>query len=216
MSAAPTLALERELFGAGARLVAGIDEVGRGAFGGPVSVGVALVSAETGRPPAKLRDSKLLSGVAREKLLPDIAAWCVASAVGDASAAEIDDVGIVGALRLAALRALAALPEAPDAVILDGVHDWLTPPPADLFAEPEPNSFSVTMKVKADMTCASVAAASVVAKVHRDALMLRLEQELPGYGWAAHVGYGTPAHREAIARLGLSPAHRKSWKLLED
>ena len=216
MSTAPTLQLERELFASGAALVAGMDEVGRGAFGGPVSVGVCLVDATVSAPPAKLRDSKLLSGVAREKLLPEIDAWCVARAVGDASAAEIDELGIVGALRLAGMRALAQLPTVPDLVILDGVHDWLTPPPADLFDTSEPVSFKVTTKVKGDLTCASVAAASVCAKVHRDSFMLKLEKAFPGYGWSSHVGYGTAAHREAIAKLGLSEMHRKSWKLVDE
>lgn len=213
MSISPTLGLERELLANGALTVVGIDEVGRGAFGGPVTVGVCMVTAETGQPPSKLRDSKLISAIAREKLIPEIAVWAKATAIGDATAAEVDELGIVGALRLAGMRALAQLPQQPDAVILDGSHDWLTPPPADLFTEVAELPFRVLMKVKADQSCASVAAASVVAKVHRDSFMIKLESEYPGYGWAAHVGYGTPAHREAIAKLGLTPMHRQSWQL---
>lgn len=213
MRTAPTLGFERELLTGAARLLVGMDEVGRGAFGGPVSVGACLIDSNVVAPPGKLRDSKLLSAVAREKLLPEIREWCIAAAVGDATPAEIDEHGIVGALRLAGQRALAQLPDQPDIVLLDGAHDWLTPPPADLFETPAELPFSVVMKVKADLSCASVAAASVVAKVHRDNLMLRLEHEFPGYGWADHVGYGTPAHRAAIARLGLCAAHRQSWSL---
>lgn len=214
MATAPNLKLERELIAAGAELVVGLDEVGRGAFGGPVTVGACVVSAEVGQPPAGLRDSKLLTAVAREKLRPLIERWAVAVAVGDASPAEIDELGITAALRLAGTRALAALGVEPGAAILDGSHDWLTPPPASLFDEPSDFALSVRMKVKADLSCASVAAASVMAKVHRDGLMRHLDAEFPGYGWAAHVGYGTPAHRQAIAQLGLSPAHRRSWNLL--
>lgn len=215
MTQPPTLGLERELLAQGATWLVGMDEVGRGAFGGPVTVGVCLIDQHVTPPPTKLRDSKLLSAVAREKLLPEISAWAVATAVGDATAVEIDQLGIVGALRLAGTRALAQLSQIPDVVLLDGVHDWLTPPPADLFSDGGELPFRVTTKVKADLSCASVAAASVVAKVHRDRLMLRMEQEYPGYGWADHVGYGTPAHRAAIARLGLCDAHRRSWSLTD-
>lgn len=213
MRTAPTLGFERELLAGPAELLVGMDEVGRGAFGGPVSVGACLIDGSATSPPTKLRDSKLLSAVARERLLPEIRQWCIAVAVGDSSAAEIDEFGIIGALRLAGQRALAQLPAQPHIVLLDGVHDWLTPPPADLFDSPAELPFDVVMRVKADLSCASVAAASVVAKVHRDGLMLRLEQEFPGYGWADHVGYGTPAHRAAIAKLGLCAAHRQSWSL---
>lgn len=215
MSAAPTLKTERGFIASGLRLVAGIDEVGRGAYGGPVTVGVCVVDDTTSTPPPKLRDSKLLSAVAREKLIPEIEAWCVAWAVGDAEPFEVDEFGIVGALRLAGMRAISQLPETVSQVLLDGSHDWLTPPPADLFSDSEQLPFAVTTKVKADQSCASVAAASVFAKVHRDTLMLRYESLYPGYGWASHVGYGTPAHREAIAKLGLCAAHRQSWSLVE-
>ena len=209
----PTLKRERELFAQGFQLAAGMDEVGRGAFGGPVSVGVCVVNASTGQMPSGLKDSKLLSAVAREKLSPLVSSWAVATAVGDAAAHEIDELGIVGALRLAGMRALAALEVQPDYILLDGSHDWLSPEADSLFSPPSAFSIPVEMKVKADQTIACVAGASVVAKVHRDTLMRHLEAVYPGYGWAAHVGYGTPTHRQAIAALGLSPAHRKSWKL---
>ena len=210
----PTLHFERELFAAGATVVAGIDEVGRGALAGPVSVGIALVVPSVGDPPSGLTDSKLLTATAREALIPRIHDWCLASAVGHATSAEIDEFGIIAALRVACLRALDALPVAPDMVILDGSHDWLTQAD-DLFADPKARSTPpVRMRVKADLTCASVSAASVVAKVERDALMRALDAEFPGYGFAGHKGYGSESHRDAIREIGASDAHRRSWKLL--
>ena len=110
----PSLKRERELFAQGIGLVAGMDEVGRGAFGGPVTVGVCVVAASTGPMPAGLRDSKLLTVAAREKLAPAVSQWAVDSAVGDAQPEEIDELGIVGALRLAGMRALAALAVKPE------------------------------------------------------------------------------------------------------
>lgn len=208
----PNLIVEQSLLERGG-LVGGMDEVGRGAFGGPVCVGLCVVDASVGAVPAGLKDSKLLTAIARDKLVKPVMEWAIASAVGEASAAEIDDLGIVGALRLAGMRALEQVDVAPDFIILDGSHDWLTPPSSDLFTEGVVFSSEVTMKVKADLTCASVAGASVIAKVHRDTHMRHLESVYPGYGWSSHVGYGTAAHREAIAKLGLSPVHRKSWKL---
>lgn len=209
----PTLEFEHDLLMGGARHVAGIDEVGRGALAGPVSVGVVVVHATTAEVPQGLADSKLLRAPIRESLVPRIHEWAVTYAVGHASAEEIDAVGIVDALRQAALRALSLLTVAPDVVILDGSHDWLTRS-ADLFAEPVgPSTPTVRMRVKADLTCASVSAASVLAKVERDAIMRDLDVGYPGYGLAGHKGYGSDAHRDAIRRLGPSPIHRRSWKL---
>ena len=214
MAAAPTLDVEQPLL-ATHRLVAGIDEVGRGALGGPVSVGVAVIDATVAPFPVGLADSKLLTAARREALAPQVRAWAVGHAVGHASAAEIDEHGIVDALRIAALRALAALDMVPDIVILDGSHDWLTRE-VDLFTAGADvvSTPPVIMKVKADQTCAVVAAASVLAKVERDAIMVQLDAQHPGYGFAGHKGYGSATHREAIATLGPSPVHRVSWRLL--
>ncbi|MEY3407776.1 MAG: Ribonuclease [Actinomycetota bacterium] len=209
----PNLKLERELLAQDFEYVIGIDEVGRGAFGGPVSVGVCAVTENMNPAPSGIKDSKLLTAVAREKLAPEVKNWAAYWAVGDAEPHEIDELGINQALRLAALRALNEIPISRAAIILDGSFDWLSPPPANLFETADDFEHTVLMKVKADQTCLSVAAASVLAKVHRDGLMRHLDGIYPGYGWASHVGYGTSAHREAIAKLGLSPAHRKSWKL---
>jgi ribonuclease HII len=139
--------------------------------------------------------------------------------VGHASAAEIDEVGIIAALRRAGLRALAALPVRPDAVLLDGSHDWLTRPGQasllDLFeaAEAAVAVPPVTTRVKADLTCASVAAASVLAKTERDEIMRTLADRHPQYGWAHNKGYASPDHLEALREHGPCAEHRRSWRL---
>ncbi len=215
----PTRHLERELFAAGHRLVAGMDEVGRGALAGPVSVGVVVVDETTGRLPRGLRDSKLLTPAAREALCEPVRRWSVGSAVGHAQPAEIDAIGIIAALRLAGNRALAVLAAqglVPDIVILDGVHDWLTPP-ADLFADLEQTAFPapppVRTQVKGDMRCAAVAGASVLAKCERDAIMVELAEHHPEYGWHSNKGYSAPEHLAALRAQGPSELHRRSWRL---
>ena len=220
----PSLRLERQFLRAGHALVAGVDEVGRGSLAGPVSVGVLVVDAATRTAPTGLRDSKLLTPAAREALAPRVRRWAVASAVGHAEPGEIDAVGIVAALRLAGRRALAQLPVLPDLVILDGNHDWLSDPrepslldaldglgdPAAGLPCPAP---AVTTRVKADVTCAAVAGASVLAKTTRDALMTARHEEFPHYGWAGNKGYSAPDHLEALAAHGACPQHRRSWRL---
>lgn len=227
MTAVATRELELSLLG-GRRLLAGMDEVGRGALAGPVTVGVAWVDAEVGEPPSGLTDSKLLTPAKRAALCEPIRQWVRAWGVGHASPDEIDAHGIVVALRLAGQRALmqaaamSGLPF-PELVILDGVHDWLTEPQDDLFVAMRESAADlqwsagghvappVHMQVKADMSCAVVAAASVLAKVDRDTLMITHED--PGYGWASNKGYASAAHVEGLRRLGASSFHRRSWKL---
>lgn len=204
----PTLDYERAMHAAGARYVIGADEVGRGAIAGPVAVGLAVVSAEVGPHPVGLRDSKMLAEKKRELLAPLAADWALFSAVGLASAEEVDRIGIIAALGLAGKRALVTLHGlgaaiAQSVVLLDGSHDWLTPALA--------NPLRVHTRVKADQDCASVAAASVVAKVHRDRLMIEADVATPGYGWSGNKGYGSAAHYEAIARLGATDHHRRTW-----
>jgi len=148
--------------------------VGRGSLGGPVSVGLVVVDSTTRRPPAGLRDSKLLAPAARESLVPRIEAWSCCWAIGHASAAEIDEIGILRALRLAGERALAQLRVWPDLVLLDGNYDWFTRPDRAVSSPTKIEPAQVTLKVKADLTCASVAAASVIAKVARDRHMVEL------------------------------------------
>jgi ribonuclease HII len=188
--------------------VIGCDEVGRGAIAGPVAVGLGAVHLECGEMPVGLRDSKLLSEKRREALYPTATSWVQAHAVGLADAREVDEIGIVAALGLAGRRALTALHEAgvgimSSVVVLDGNHDYLTP----ALATPP----RITTRVKADRDCASVAAASVIAKVHRDRMMIAADDEHPGYGWAGNKGYGSTAHYAALTELGPSPLHRLTW-----
>lgn len=204
----PTLELEHELLGAGAALVIGCDEVGRGALAGPVAVGMAALGLDAGAFPAGLRDSKMLSEKRREALHPRVSEWVRHSAVGMASAEEVDALGITACLGLAGRRALVELhhlgvPLLDSVVLLDGSHDWLTP----ALAHPVP----VRLRVKADRDCASVAAASVLAKVHRDRLMVAWHEESPEYGWAGNKGYGSQAHLDAIRASGASRIHRRTW-----
>jgi ribonuclease HII len=226
VSAVPTLRVERSLLRSGATAVACVDEVGRGALAGPVSVGVAVVTAQVRTAPKGLRDSKLLTPRARHALLPRLRRWTVDSAVGHADPYEVDAVGIVAALRVAAARAFAQLSGRPDLALLDGSHDWLAVPdePAALFPDPRSSIAGqladlsvlparVVTRIRADLTCAGVAAASVLAKCERDALMVGLSAEHPVYGWAVNKGYSAPDHIEALRVHGPSPMHRRSWNL---
>jgi len=204
----PHLDVEREMHAAGARFVIGCDEVGRGAIAGPVSVGLAVVDVTIGPLPVGLRDSKMLSEKKRELIAPLAAEWALFSSVGEASALEVDQLGISRALGLAGKRALVLLHEMganirESVVLLDGAFDWLNP----ALASP----VRVQKRVKADRDCASVAAASVVAKVNRDRLMITSDGEYPGYGWAGNKGYGSAGHFAAIAELGATELHRHTW-----
>ncbi|MFK0005910.1 ribonuclease HII [Paenarthrobacter sp. NPDC090520] len=216
----PTLDVERSFLASGARLLAGVDEVGRGALAGPVSVGIAVVDLQDHGLLADVRDSKLLKPEDRDRLEPLVREWAVASAVGHASSKEIDEIGIIAALRLAGTRAwfeILAGGVTPDIVLLDGSHNWLSPEvQASLFdAAPDVPACEapVHTRIKADMSCLSVAAASVLAKVARDRIMVDLHSELPAYGWNENKGYATAAHREVIRVQGPSAYHRTSWHL---
>lgn len=216
----PDLEIEAMLFSSGARVVAGIDEVGRGAWAGPVSVGVIAISPQMAEAPQGIRDSKLLSAKRREALAPAIISWALASAVGSASNLECDRLGMRGAVALASSRALDALGLAVDAVIVDGPIDLLSgggPGFDDLVADHawRRTPPRVEAVVKADQRCLSVAAASVVAKVARDAEMAQWAERYPGYGFEKSVGYPAPIHREALVRSGLTPLHRVSWSYVE-
>lgn len=207
VSKEPTLDVETALFDAGTELVIGLDEVGRGAIAGPVAVGAHAVRAGTKEFPAGLRDSKLLSEKKRETIYPLVRDWGD-GAVGFASAEEIDAQGITAMLGAAARRALLALHEAGvpvdrAVIILDGAHDWLSPVLR--------NPLNVRTRVGADRACASVAAASVRAKVERDLLMREAHEAHPDYAWASNKGYGAKAHYAGIAAAGLTELHRASW-----
>lgn len=193
----PTHRVERSLRRSGAVVVAGVDEVGRGAWAGPVTVCAAVTGLR--RPPEGLTDSKLLTRPRRTELYAVLNGWVTAHALGHASAEECDELGMTAAQRLAAERALEALPVRPDAVILDGKHNYLG------------GSWQVQTVIKGDQTCVSVAAASVLAKVYRDAMMAEIGAEHPAYAFAENAGYPSPVHRAALAELGPSPYHRLSW-----
>lgn len=220
MTTAPTLRFERTLLRGGVRHLAACDEVGRGALSGPVTIGVVVISETTRTAPQGVRDSKLLTPEARQRLVPRIQRWAACWAVGHATPAEIDEFGIIAALRLAGHRALGQLTVTPDHVLLDGNHDYLTPPEQDaLFGAPSALEGLVEQvppvltRIKADLTCAAVAAASILAKTSRDALMVELDAEHPEYGWGENKGYSAPAHIDALARFGPSIHHRRSWSL---
>lgn len=206
--AAPNLELERRLLAAAPGVVViAIDEVGRGALAGPVSLGaVAITDAAT--TPEGVRDSKSLSARRRESLVTTIVSWVAASTVVDVSANRIDQVGIVRALGEGAAAAASAVLAACGAgraiVLLDGNHD---------FVSPVDDSWDVRTVIKGDATCASIAAASVIAKVQRDALMRELHSSLPHYSWHRNAGYGTAEHKRALERFGVSEHHRRTWRL---
>lgn len=212
-AADPRLTLERRLLKQHPVVIA-CDEVGRGALAGPVAVGAAVVDPARARKriPQGLRDSKLVPEGRRAEVASRAASWAAASAVGWASADEIDDIGIMRALGLAAIRALADLrahgvvPEEA-IVILDGNHDYISPAGAA--------GLRVTPVVKADRYCASAAAASVIAKVARDAVMTGLHDDLPVYNWSRNKGYASPDHRDAIRAHGMSVHHRRSWSIAD-
>jgi ribonuclease HII len=189
------------LTGSGRRRVAGVDEVGRGAWAGPVTVCAVIVRAGFPAPPAGLTDSKRLSPARRAAIADELLSWVESYAIGEAGAAEIDAAGLTAALRRAAIRALAALPARPDAVLLDGAHDYIGRP------------WPVRCAVRADLRSVSVAAASVIAKVHRDRLMAGLGH--PEFAFAENAGYPSPTHQEALAALGPTPHHRLSWSYLD-
>lgn len=186
---------ECRLMDAGALVVAGVDEVGRGALAGPVSAGACVFDRDA--LIEGLDDSKVLSRQQRERLHGEIRVSARAVAVGHASPEEIDRIGIAAATVLAMRRALEALGMPVDHVLVDGRE-------VDL-------GVSATAIVRGDSTVRAIAAAAVYAKVTRDALMAELDAAYPGYGLAENKGYGSAAHRDAIAALGPSPIHRLSF-----
>jgi ribonuclease HII len=202
----PDLHEEVALCAAGYTRVAGVDEAGRGAWGGPVCAAAVVLPLD--QPDLVdlmkgVRDSKQLSPARREALLPLVLEVAEVVGVGWAAPAEVDERGIVTATRLAMARAVFRLDGQVDALLVD----YVRLPDLDLPQRTLP---------KADARCLSVAAASIVAKVARDRRMVALDRDLPGYGFARHKGYGTRQHREALARLGPSPIHRMSWRPLRE
>lgn len=198
--ASPDLSQEQRLWEAGYRAVAGVDEAGRGAWAGPVVAAAVIL------PPAAthagvwslVRDSKLLDPATREALAQHIRQAALAWAVASASPREIDRLGIAAATRLAMARAIQALTPTPDYLLVDWVHLDRITLPQERF-------------VQGDRHIVSIAAASILAKVHRDRYMVRLHAAYPRYDFQRHKGYGTAAHQTALDRYGPSPVHRHSF-----
>lgn len=210
------LQYERPLVARG-EVVVGVDEVGRGALAGPVTVG-ALVVISDSLPPRGLNDSKLLSRTQREALVEPLTQWAEAWSLGSASASEIDMWGLRVALAVAATRALDGLPLVPSYALLDGPLNILSAPgDLKLGVEPPPaltyHSMPAMTLVKGDQRSASIAGAAVLAKVSRDRWMSNLGDSYPDYQWGRNKGYGAGAHLAALRRHGPTPEHRKSWNL---
>lgn len=180
----------------GHRIIAGVDEVGRGPMAGPVTA--AAVILDPNAVPQGLDDSKALSEQRRNDLAAQIHATAVVS-IAHASVEEIDRINILAASHLAMERAVGGLPQTPDHLLIDGNRI-----PAGLQGR-------ATSVVKGDSKSLSIAAASIVAKVCRDALMVELSQQFPGYGWEANAGYVTRLHKEALLEFGVTPHHRRSF-----
>lgn len=198
----PDLKFEQALWKSGLTRLGGVDEAGCGAWAGPVSAGVVILPPELSviKTLHGVRDSKLMSAHQRENWATLIQETCLAWGVGFASAGEIDALGILPATRLAVSRAMKNLSMSPEHLITD----YLKLPEI---------SIPQTPLVKGDRRCLSVAAASVLAKTSRDALMRQLENEYPVYGFGRHKGYGTRQHQDAIRSQGLSQVHRKSFNI---
>ncbi len=200
----PTLMEERILWDAGAEFVVGIDEVGRGAWAGPLTIGAVVVPKD--RRIYKLRDSKQLTENERESMFDRIVDWALASAVGHASHQECDELGMSAAQKLAASRAMKGLRMEgiePDGVVLDGRWDFVGHP-------------NTRMLVKGDAKCVSIAAASILAKVTRDRIMRASAESYPGFNFDANKGYPCAHHRMALQGYGPTAIHRRSWVYMDN
>lgn len=207
---------ERPLVDRG-EVVVGVDEVGRGALAGPLTVG-AVVVASAAPAPVGLTDSKLLTPARRKSLVEPICSWADAWSLGSASADEIDRWGLRLALAVAATRALDGLSLAPTFALVDGSFNLLSAPmPLNWEADGVPVLRFATLRhatlVKGDRASATIAAASVLAKVHRDAEMVRLHEGFEPYEWSQNKGYGSARHMQVLRQRGPSPHHRRTWRL---
>jgi ribonuclease HII len=198
---APGLGFERELWLEGRAVVAGIDEVGRGSWAGPLTLAAVVVPRE--KRLYKVRDSKMLTEAEREVMHDRIVDWADHVAVAHATQEECDELGMSAAQKLAAQRVLTGLGVAVDHVLVDGNWD---------FVETHPT----TMIVKGDAVSLSIAAASIVAKVTRDRLMRQWDAHHPAYGFAGNKGYPCPRHKAALVAYGPSTVHRRRWAFMDD
>jgi len=202
---APTLEIEDALRTDGARIVAGVDEVGKGAWAGPLVVCAAVVRNDVPVDELVARDSKALSEKKRESIFDTVAVQCSHWALGIVEAGECDRLGMSNAQRLATKRAIMGLGVDVDAVIADGKWDFVSP------LVPR-----VVMRVKADSVSATVAAASVLAKVSRDRMMREAANDHPHWNFAGNKGYPCPKHREGLRAHGTSTIHRVSWAFMDN
>jgi ribonuclease HII len=195
---------ERKIWKRGIPYIAGLDEAGRGPLAGPVVA--AAVVASPGFFLPEVNDSKQLTAAVRERLFEDILKGAYAVGIGIVDHDAIDRINILNATFLAMHRAIAQLPEQPGHLLVDGNR-------FRQHLEHVPSSVQIpfTLLVGGDARCFSIAAASIIAKVTRDRLMVEYDRQFPGYEFARHKGYPTPQHRAAITRLGLSPIHRRSF-----
>jgi ribonuclease HII len=196
----PGLRLERELWDSGHDMVVGVDEVGRGSWAGPLTVGA--VAAPADRRIYKIRDSKMLTPTERELMCERVTDWARAWGVGHATVEECDGLGMSAAQRLAARRAIDALGVDVDHVLIDGKWDFV--------------GGSTTTIVKGDSVSLTIAAASIVAKVTRDRLMIAASPNHPAYHFASNKGYPCPRHVAALAAWGPSAIHRRRWAFMDD
>jgi len=202
----PTLVFEQRFWTQGYRFVAGLDEAGRGALAGPVVAAAVILSPEADHEPllaAGVRDSKLLTPSRRDRLFELVRQQAEGWAVGLVAASEIDRLGIVAATQQAMGLALRQLPMPPEALLID----YLRLPEQTLPQQPITHG---------DQLSLSIAAASILAKVTRDQMLVAYETAYPGYGFARHKGYGTEAHRAALAHLGPCVLHRRSFRPLRE
>jgi len=198
---APGLRFEREQWHGGCDVVAGIDEVGRGAWAGPLTLAALVVPRE--KRLYKVRDSKMLTEAEREVMHDRVVEWADHVSVGHASQEECDELGMSAAQKLAAQRALAGLAVAVDHVLVDGNWDFV-------------ETLPTTRIVRGDAVSLSIAAASIVAKVTRDRMMRGWHHHYPAYSFAANKGYPCPRHKAALAAYGPSAIHRRSWAFMDD
>jgi ribonuclease HII len=196
----PSLAYERRLWDAGHDVVVGMDEVGKGAWAGPLTLAAVVLPRD--RRVYKVRDSKQLTAAEREALFDRIAGWCTAWGVGHASHEECDDLGMSEAQRLAARRAIEQLGLRPDGVLVDGKWDFV-------------GGGNVQRIVRGDATCLSIAAASILAKVIRDRLMRAAAEDYPWWWFDQNKGYPCHRHKAALRGMGPSAIHRRSWVYMD-
>jgi ribonuclease HII len=196
----PSLEIERELWAEGAEFIVGVDEVGRGAWAGPLSVGAAVLPQD--KRVNNIRDSKMLTEPERERLFDKVADWCVTWSVGHAEQWECDAYGMAEAQRIAARRAIQGLGVTPHHVLIDGNWDFV--------------GLGNTQKlIKGDARCLSIAAASVLAKVTRDRRMREAHTSYPLYNFDNNKGYPCPRQKAALRAYGPSAIHRRRWVFMD-